>query len=126
MEFEQILKIVSIVLGALCSTIIPTAIALAKAVKAKRQAKSEAERQAADNAMLQEVNNLIASAEALYKAVDTSLKSQGQTAGPLKKKTVMADLQSYALKHGYVFDEEYWSGKIDEIVQLTRDVNAKK
>lgn len=39
----------------------------------------------------------------------------------------MAKLQSYAISKGYsdIFDPEYWSKAIDDIVALTRNVNAR-
>ena len=126
MELETILKIVSIILGCICTTIIPLGISLVSAIKKRRAATTEAEKEAATNDMLNVVNELISNAEALYKQVDTLSKQNGLgSLGTLKKDSVMTKLQAYAIDNGYEFDADYWSATIDEIVKLTREVNAK-
>ena len=57
--------------------------------------------------------------------VDNILKQSGSSAGAVKKDTVMTKLQAYALDKGYEFDVAYWRNKVDEIVTLTKQVNAK-
>ena len=54
------------------------------------------------------------------------LKQRNASAGAVKKDTVMTKLQAYAMEKGYEFDAEFWSNQIDEIVALTRTVNAKQ
>lgn len=126
MDLVTILKIVSIILGFICSTLIPLGIALDKARKAKKEATTEAEREAANNDMLIYVQQLIKGAEDLYKQVDTLSKANGLgSLGSIKKDNVMTKLHAYAIDMGYDFDETYWSATIDEIVTLTREVNAK-
>ena len=94
-------------------------------------AKTEAEQEAALNNMTSAAQGFIADAEKLYEdytkqligtgtPVTTSVKS-----GALKKDSVMAKLSQYALEKGYVFDSEYWSKAIDELVALTKNVNVK-
>lgn len=126
MDLLTILKIVSVVLGALCTTIIPTVIALARAIKAKKAAKTEAETEAAKNDMLTHVNSLIDNAEGMYKQVDALMKANGiGSTGILKKENVLTKLQAYAIEKGYTFDLDFWSAKVDEIVKLTKKVNAR-
>ena len=127
MDIISVLKIVSIVLGVVCTTIIPTSIALFKSIKAKKEANTQAEKAAATNDMLNHLNTLIESAEETYKQVDTLMKTYGYgSMGALKKESVLTKLQAYAIDKNYKFDSEIWSNKIDEIVSLTRKVNAKQ
>lgn len=125
MDWEQILKIISIVLGCICTTIIPLAIKLASAVKKRKLAQTEAEQKAAENDMLNTVDEFIVAAENLYKGVNDILKQRGESAGAVKKDSVLTKLQAYALQNGYDFDETYWSGVIDERVEVTRQVNSR-
>lgn len=125
MTVVQILKIVALVFFDMVFSTIPFIIALYKALKARKVAKSEAEAQAANNDLLNIVNMFIANAEETYKNVDNILKQSGSSAGAVKKDTVMTKLQAYALDKGYEFDIAYWSNKVDEIVTLTKQVNAK-
>lgn len=126
MELELILKIVSIVLGALCTSIIPLVIKLVAIHKEAKNAKTEAEKEAATNDMLAYVNTLIESAEETYKQVDQLMKNNRLgSMGAVKKDGVMTKLQAYAIENGYPFSADYWANKIDEIVSLTKKVNAK-
>lgn len=126
MEKLEIFKIILFALSFIITTAIPFVIKLASTIKAKKSATTEAQKQAAHNDMLATVNGFIADAEAAFKGIDSLMRSQqGTTAGAMKKKNVLADLQAYALAHGYEFDAEYWSNKIDEIVAFTKKVNAK-
>lgn len=127
MDYNQIIAIIGSVASFLFVTLIPSIIALVKNIKAKKEAKTEAERQAIENDMLNQVNGLIASAEETFKELDKSLKNNGQKGcGALKKDTVMNKLQTYALQKGIVFDADYWSKKVDELVTMTKKVNAAK
>lgn len=105
---------------------IPGVILFLNSVKKFKVAKDQAEKEEAKNDMLAAVNILISDAESLYSGVDNALKNQGQSAGILKKDSVMAKLQAYAIDKGYTFDSTYWSEKIDEIVTLTKAVNTRK
>lgn len=127
MEPSQIEVIVKICIGvgsALC-TGIPALIGFINARKAAKAAKTAAEKEAAENDMINQMNGLINSAEQIFKQVDVVLKQSGDTAGPLKKDSVLSKLMAYAVSKGYQFDNEYWSTKIDEAVAFTRTVNAK-
>lgn len=106
--------------------------ALVKYIKKYKAAKTIAEQEAALNDMKEAAQGFIADAEKLYEnytkqlvgtgvAVTTSVKS-----GELKKKSVMSDLSQYAQGKGYVFDSEYWSKVIDDLVAMTKTVNVKK
>lgn len=127
MELKDILTIVSAIASFLFVTLIPSVIALIHKWKAAKEAKTDAEKQAIYNDMLDKVSGLIADAETTFKALDSSLKAQGQTGcGALKKRTVMQELQTYALTKGIDFDAEYWGAKVDELVKVTKKVNAKE
>lgn len=126
MDAEAIIAIISAVASFLLVTLIPSIIALVKFVKSYKSAKTDAEKNAIYNDMLTEVNKLIAAAEETYKEVDSILKGQGGTgSGTVKKDSVMTKLQAYCAEKGIDFDKEYWSAKVDEIVALTKQVNAK-
>lgn len=122
---EEILKIIGFVASGILSTLIPCLVAIKNAIKKRRDAKTEAEKEAAKIDMLSQVNILITNAESTYKAVNDILKQQGNSAGSVKKDSVITKLQAYALQHSYDFDIDYWNQKIDEIVNLTRSVNAR-
>lgn len=124
MTVSEILYIVYIVLAFIVG-IIPAIIGFIKAAKEKKNAKTAEESEAAQKDMLTQANSLIVAAEDFYGALDAVLKSNGQSAGAYKKESVMNKLQAYATEKGYVFNAEYWSTKIDEIVKLTKEVNAK-
>lgn len=137
----QLREIIMLVVYAvvLLGTIVSFVTALVKSIKKYKAAKTEAEQEAALNDMTSAAQGFIADAEKLYAdaeklyedytkqlvgtgaPVTTSVKS-----GALKKDSVMAKLSQYALEKGYVFDSEYWSTVIDQLVELTKNVNAKK
>lgn len=122
----QTIYIIIAIASTLIGTTIPAIIAFVKSYKKYKQAKTEAEKEAAVNEMTTAAKTFIANAEELYKEVDGVLKTQNKSAGSLKKKDVMSELQTLASSKGYEFDPEFWSEKVDKIVELTRKVNAKK
>lgn len=138
MSIEFWLKIVYAVGGFLLAAI-PLVASMIAAIKAKCKAKkalaeatteaekAEAEAQnAAATAELREyANKLIEEAEKLYKDVDAKLKAEGKTAGLVKKDSVMSKLQLHALTLNTAFDAEAWSKYIDDVVAMTKVVNAK-
>ena len=139
MGIQEILQIVYAVC-AFFAAAIPLVIALWTTIKKKiklakelasttdeaEKAKLKAANSEATTDMLQVCNSLIINAEILYADVAALLKREGKSAGIVKKDSVMSKLQAYALEHGYAFDAEYWSKKVDEIVELTRKVNVSK
>lgn len=125
MELDVILKIVLAVLSFVVATLIPTVIGLVKAIKAKKEAKTAQQEAVANSAMQYAVNGFIEEAEELYKTVDAVVKEKGGSCGAVKKDSVLTKLQAYALQNGYTYDADYWSGVVDEIVKMTRKVNAK-
>ena len=125
MSIETILRIVSVVLGIVVTSIIPLVFRLVSAIKTKKAATTEAEKEAAKNDMMTVVHSLIESAEQLYYNIDAVLKQQNSSCGAMKKESVMAKLQAYAIEKGYTFDADFWSAQIDNIVSLTKKVNAK-
>lgn len=131
MQINEIISL-CVTIFVFIGTVVSFVIALVKSIKKYKTAKTIAEQEAALNDMTSAAQGFIADAEKLYEdytkqlvgtgvAVTTSVKS-----GALKKDSVMAKLSQYALEKGYVFDSEYWSGAIDKLVELTKNVNAKK
>ena len=131
MQINEIISLCATI-AVFIGTVVSFVIALGKSIKKYKTAKTIAEQEAAINDMTSAAQGFIADAEKLYEdytkqligtgaPVTTSIKS-----GALKKDSVMAKLSQYALEKGYVFDSEYWSGYIDELVELTKNVNAKK
>lgn len=126
MDTETILMIVSTIASFIFVTLIPSVIVMVKKWKEAKNAKTEAEKQAIYNDLLNQVNGLISNAESTYKEIDTILKSQtGKGSGAVKKEYVMTKLQSYCIEKKVDFDSDYWDKKIDEIVKLTKTVNSK-
>ena len=122
MKIELILKLICFIAGIIVSGV-PMLITVIRSIKKYRLAKTDAEKEAARNDMLSKVNVLIQAAEETYAGVNEILKAKNDSAGPVKKDSVLTKLQAYALEHGYSFDLNYWSDKIDEIVSLTKSVN---
>lgn len=117
---NSIFAIVGAILG-----FIPTFVFLLKTIKQRKVAKTEAERAKADADMQAYATQLIKDAEASYAAFDVVLKQSGKSAGEVKKKSVLSDLQTYAISKDYKFDKDKWSEAIDTIVELTKQVNKK-
>lgn len=136
-NWEVIMQIREIIMLAVYAVmfigmVVSFVIALVKYIKKYKAAKTIAEQEAALNDMKEAAQGFIADAEKLYEnytkqlvgtgvAVTTSVKS-----GELKKKSVMSDLSQYAQGKGYVFNSEYWSKVIDDLVAMTKTVNVKK
>ncbi len=130
-----ILSFIPIVLAAI-SAVYAFVTALRSKAKAKKaaveakteaeKAQAEAEKAAAELAMEQAAKIFIAEAENLYKAYDEILKARGESAGAMKKETVLAKLRTFAIEKGFSLDVSEWSAKIDELVKFTKSVNAKQ
>lgn len=125
MTWLNIVYIVLGILATLVSTVLPLIFKFVKALKAVKEAKTEAEAEKAYNDMLSQAQSLIQAAESAFEGFDKVMKAQGSSAGAMKKDNVVSKLQAYALSHGYAYDAEFWSTKIDEIVKFTREVNSK-
>lgn len=140
-EARVIIAIISSLAGLLFVTIIPTIIKFVQTYKkykavqeAAAAAQTEAEKAAAEaeaekikNDLLDMASSLIKEAESTYKNVDTILKQQtGTGSGAVKKDSVMTKLQAYCLENGVEYDADYWSAKIDELVEMTKEVNTTK
>lgn len=76
--------------------------------------------------LLEYAKELIVSAESTYNLMNTLMKRDGGSAGEIKKKSVLSDLQAFALKNGITFDIDEWSKVIDEIITFTKSVNITK
>jgi F0F1-type ATP synthase assembly protein I len=99
--------------------------ALAESKTEEERQRAEAEKQAAMNDLKTLAQGFVVEAENLYKSVDTLVKQTGGTCGAQKKDSVMTKILQACLTKGVAFDEEYWSKTIDELVEVTRKVNAK-
>lgn len=124
MDAETIVKIVIAIASFLLVTLIPSIILLVQKWKASKAAKTEAEKQKIMNEMLDLANELIVKAEETYGQVNQIVKQQsGKGLGAVKKESVITGLQAYCNEKGIAFDNEYWSKKVDEIVEVTKKVN---
>lgn len=123
-NFEIVIWIAYIAVGFLTGAV-PTVIALIKSIKSRKIARTEEAKAKADLDIKNYAIGLISEAEELYSVVDVALKAMGGSAGSVKKETVMARLHQYALDNGFAFDAERWSAEIDQLVAMTKVVNAK-
>lgn len=126
MEIIKVIIMIASFILTFAGTVAPLVIKLHKANKERKEAKTAAEKERALNEMIAVAQQLVKGAEIAFAGFDVVMKQQSSSAGAMKKKSVTTDLQAYALTHGYEYDAEYWSAKIDEIVAFTREVNAKK
>lgn len=124
-QLEKIITIVSSLAGFLLTCLIPTVIVMINRIKAVRKAKTEAERQEALNDLKALAQDFVVDAESLYKDIDAIVKQNGKSCGAVKKDSVMTKIQDACLTKGVAFDKEYWSKVIDDLVAVTRQVNAK-
>ena len=120
------LQIMISIAATLVTTLIPSAIALWTQIKAKRAAKTEAEAEKAKNAINAEIKRLVAGAEVSFEAIDKLLKAQHQSAGSMKKENVVANLKTVCLENGFGWDGEAMDKAIEDEVEYTKAVNAKK
>ena len=122
----ETMYIIISVLATLVTTLIPAGIAIGKAIKSCRAAETEAAKEKANADLLATAKGFISAAEVAFEGFDKMMKSQGGSAGAMKKDTVFTKLQAYALQNGYTFDADEWNQKIDDLVAYTKGVNAKK
>ena len=120
------LQIIISIAATLVTTLIPSVVALWKAIKAKRAAQTEAAAEKAQNAINAEIKRLVAGAEVSFEAIDKLLKAQHQTAGPMKKRDVVSNLKTFCLENGFGWDDAAMDKAIEDEVAFTKVVNAKK
>lgn len=125
MQIKDILTLVITLASFFLTVLIPTFIVMINRIKAVKNAKTEAEKQAAINELKADAQTFIIEAENLYKDIDSIVKGQGKTCGAIKKDSVMTKIQSDCITKGVEFIADEWSAYIDEQVKLTRQVNAK-
>lgn len=126
------------VLGFVLTVLIPFAVKVCVALKqgkaeitktAQDKLKAEAaEKNAAQKLELtRAANEIIESLEKTFATQDYVLKTYdpSRTLGPVKKECALARLSEVAAEKGAEFDRDYWANEIDEIVRMTRNVNAK-
>lgn len=124
MNWNLILDITYVVCGILL-TGIPAIIKIVYTAKKLKEAKTTEEKQIALNDLEANAKIFIEAAEIAYKDLNDVLKAKGSSAGPVKLDSVLMKLQALANEKGYDFDKEYWTNKINELVDFTKNVNAK-
>ena len=103
--------------GGFLITAIPTCIVIVRLIKQKKEDDIEID-------LSKELDKLVVEAETLYgKLNDVMKNTKAGTAGEIKKKSVLTELENYAFKNGYKFDSSEWSKKIDELIEITKKVN---
>ena len=125
MVIKDILTLVATLASFFLTVLIPTFIVMINRIKAVKTAKTEAERQAALADIKSLAQNFIVEAESLYKDIDAIVKQNGKTCGAVKKDSVMTKIQDACLTKGIAVDKEFWSKEVDDLVTITRQVNAK-
>ncbi len=125
MELMDIIKITGTLAGFLFTVLIPTIIVMINRINAVRKANTEAEKQTAINELKAEAQEFIIGAESLYADIDAIVKQQGKSLGAIKKDSVMTKIQDACILKHIEFDKEYWSKVVDDLVTVTRQVNAK-
>lgn len=126
MTAEQIITLITSIASFLLVTLIPSLILLIQKWKAYKNAKTEEEKQKILNEITTACNQLIKDAEQTYKSVDNVLKSQGSKGcGAVKKEIVLSKIQALCLEKGIEYNQDYWSNKIEEIIDVTKNVNSK-
>ncbi len=125
MELMDIIKITGTLAGFFFTVLIPTIIVMINRIKAVRIAKTEAEKQTAINELKAEAQEFVMGVETLYADIDAVVKQQGKSLGAIKKDSVMTKIQDACILKHIEFDKEYWSKVIDDLVTVTKQVNAK-
>lgn len=125
MQIKDILTLVITIASFLLTVLIPTFCVMINRIKAARNAKTEAEKQAAINDLKQLAKGFIVEAENAWKATNNILKQNGGSCGANKKSEVMTKLHQACFDKKIDFDEEFWSKEVDDLVEVTRQVNAK-
>ena len=122
-NFQSWVTVISAISGVVI-TLVSTIIPLIIAIKKKKAATTEAEKQAAINDITTALQGFIAEAEKQYGDVDRVLKAQGKVgAGAQKKDSVVLKAMTYCQAKGYEYNPEYISAKINELVEMTKKVN---
>ena len=120
MTIDKIITLTLAVASFILTVAIPTIIVVRKKYKDLKEAKNAAERAAIISDILNNAQNFVVSAEELYKDVN------GFSCGKLKKDKVMTDIKQLCLAKGIAFNADFWSEKVEEIVAVTKSVNANK
>lgn len=122
-NFQSWVTIISGIVG-IVITLVSTIIPLIVAIKKKKAATTEAEKQAAINDITTALQVFIAEAEKQYGDVDKVLKAKGTSgAGAAKKDSVLLKAMTYCQSKGYEYNSDYINSKIDELVKMTKEVN---
>lgn len=127
MALKDILTLVSVLLGFVTTTLIPTIIVMINRIKAVRKANTEAEKQKAIGEIIELAQGFIVEAEKTWAATDSVLKQSGKEGcGANKKSEVMTQIHQACFDKKLDFDQDFWSNKVEEIVKVTKSVNAKQ
>lgn len=123
----ETLHIIVSVAATLVTTLVPSIIKIAKLAKDKRNAQTEAEAEKAKNAIKTEAQKLVASVEVDLAPIDKLLKSNASgTAGSMKKRDAFRDLKVFCLENGHRVDDDTLNAAIENEIEFSNIVNAKK
>lgn len=126
MAIKDILTLVSVLLGFVTSVLIPSVIVMINRIKAVRNAKTEAEKQAAINDITELMKGFCADTESYFKAYESEVKAKGGSCSAAKQDSVLTKVLKECITRGIDYDQQYWAKKVDDYVASTKVVNAKQ
>lgn len=124
MDIKTII-LLSIIAAIFVVMVVSSLVTILRLLKKASSAATVADEEEAKSAILSEAMKLVGNTEKLYSSVNTLLKGQCQTAGSLKKDSVMSKLKSFAIDNGYAYDEEYADSVVESIVELMNTNKVK-
>lgn len=120
---EIVIKAVCILFGIATACII-MAPKLKKALTARTEAKTEAEKAKANAEIKDCILEFIGVAEEKHATLNTALKNIGESgAGQFKKDSVLTHVREYCDEKGYEYNKQEVSDYIDKVIDLTKKVN---
>lgn len=119
--FESIEEILSIAVGclALLSALIGYIVTLIKNGKNKKLVKAAE----TVNEIAELATEKVVEVEKLFSQAANVLKAVGVKTGEIKKESVMTYIEGRCVEKGILFDEEYWSERVEKLVSV---LNAAK
>lgn len=129
MELMDIIKITGTLAGFLFTVLVPTVVVMINRIKAVKNAKTEAEKQAAHNDMQEYLlKTVVPAVEDIYDKFGDVLTTNGgkleKTFSEAKQDSAISKLQSYAISKNYTFDLDFWIKQLGDIINVTKMVNA--
>lgn len=120
---EIVLKALTIIVAIVMGFLV-TYPALRKAWKNYKEAKTAEEKARAELDIRNQLELLVSNVESSYSTLDKALKAIGSSAGPFKKDKVLSELRDFCDSKGYEYDKDKLSAEVDNVVRLTKEVNA--